>query len=86
MPRLSEFYGVSVYVYYKDHAPPHVRAFYGDDEAMIRIDNGDLIECSLPRRAKRLVEDWLELHRKAVLESWNAAVAGIAPRPIPPLR
>jgi hypothetical protein len=29
MPRISEFYGILVYMYYRDHAPPHFHAIYG---------------------------------------------------------
>ena len=28
MPRLSEFYGIAIYMYWQDHAPPHFHAFY----------------------------------------------------------
>ena len=33
MPRLSKFYGIAIYMYYRDHAPPHFHAICGDDEA-----------------------------------------------------
>jgi Domain of unknown function (DUF4160) len=26
MPRISQFYGIAIYMYYRDHAPPHVHA------------------------------------------------------------
>ena len=29
MPRISEFYGIAIYMYYQDHGPPHVHAIYG---------------------------------------------------------
>jgi hypothetical protein len=33
MPRISEFFGVLIYMYYNDHAPPHFHAEYGGREA-----------------------------------------------------
>lgn len=33
MPRLSAFYGVVIYMYWRDHSPPHFHAEYGDQEA-----------------------------------------------------
>jgi hypothetical protein len=30
MPEISEFYGISVEIRYKDHNPPHFHAAYGD--------------------------------------------------------
>ena len=37
MPRISEFFGILIYMYFEDHAPPHFHAFYGKDEALISI-------------------------------------------------
>jgi Domain of unknown function (DUF4160) len=28
MPRLSEFYGIAIYMYFADHNPPHFHAIY----------------------------------------------------------
>ena len=55
MPRLSEFYGIVIYMYWKDHAPPHFHAIYSGEEALIRIEDGDFIEGHLPRTARKLV-------------------------------
>ena len=40
MPRISQFYGILIYMYYRDHAPPHFHAIYGDDEALVDIGSG----------------------------------------------
>lgn len=42
MPRISTFYGIVVTMYSSDHAPPHFHARYGEHEAKIAIDTGDL--------------------------------------------
>ena len=52
MPRVSEFYGIVIYMYFADHNPAHFHAIYGEDEALVRISDGQL----LPRTAARLVE------------------------------
>jgi hypothetical protein len=57
MPRLSQFYGIAIYMYYRDHAPPHVHAIYGDEEAVFSIEDGSITDGSLPRRASRLVAE-----------------------------
>src|SRR5208283_614651 len=44
MPRISQFYGIAVYMYYRDHAPPHFHAIYGDDEAIIDIASGAVLD------------------------------------------
>ena len=37
MPRISAFYGISIYMYYHDHVPPHFHAIYGENEATFEI-------------------------------------------------
>ncbi len=56
MPRVSAFYGIAIYIYYRDHQPPHFHAIYGDQEAAIEIATGAVIAGKLPRRAK----SWLK--------------------------
>jgi len=38
VPEISRFYGIVIYMYDNDHAPPHFHAEYGSEEALIRID------------------------------------------------
>lgn len=73
MPRLSEFYGIVVYMYWRDHNPPHVHAIYGDDEALVSIADGRVLAGSLPRTAARLVTDWTELRRDELMANWQRA-------------
>jgi hypothetical protein len=68
VPRLSEFYGIVVYMYWSDHQPPHFHAIYAGEEAQVRIDDGTLLAGSLPRTAARLVRDWIDLQAK---NSWR---------------
>ena len=38
MPRICEFFGVIIYMYYNDHRPPHFHAEYAEHEALFAID------------------------------------------------
>ncbi len=49
IPRLSEFYGI-VYVYWKDHAPPHFHAISSGQETQIRTDGGRVLAVPSQRR------------------------------------
>ncbi len=62
MPRLSEFYGIAIYMYFVDHNPPHFHAIYAEYEALICVDDGSIIRGELPKTAMRLVEQWRTLH------------------------
>lgn len=85
MPRLSQFYGIAIYMYYRDHAPPHFHAIYGEHDAAIEIATGTVIAGQLPRRALALVNDWLSLHRPALQHDWDLAAANQPLLPVPPL-
>lgn len=73
MPELTRFFGIIIAMYYNDHAPPHFHAKYGDDQAVIRIDTGEVIEGNLSARALRLVEEWRQQHQQELLNDWALA-------------
>lgn len=82
---MSEFFGIVIWIYYNDHQPPHFHATYGGDEVLIVIGTGDVYQGHLSRRALRLVQEWEELHRAALLANWLRARDREALTPIPPL-
>jgi hypothetical protein len=86
VPRLSEFYGIVVYMYWKDHQPPHFHAIYGGDEAQVRIDDGSFLAGSLPRTAARLVKEWADLRRDDLVANWERAQALNPLVPVEPLQ
>ena len=42
MPEISRFLGIVIAMYYRDHAPPHFHALYGEYEATINIAAGEV--------------------------------------------
>lgn len=85
MPRICQFYGISIYMYYGDHAPPHLHAIYGSREAIVNIQTGAVIAGDLPRRAGKLVGEWVANHRHALLDNWERAANQQPLLPIDPL-
>ncbi len=85
MPRISQFYGIAVYIYYRDHNPPHFHAIYGEHEAIVEIQTGAILQGSLPRRASKLVAEWCELHRDELIADWALAESQQPLNPIDPL-
>lgn len=71
MPEISRFYGIIIAMFAKDHMPPHFHARYGDDNAFFSIETGELLEGKMARRAIRLIQDWVELHKKELINNWN---------------
>ena len=85
MPRISEFYGIAIYMYYRDHPPAHFHAIYGDHEATVDLRTGGILEGSLPRRAQNLVRDWTIEHTGELQANWDLARTQQPLNQIPPL-
>jgi hypothetical protein len=85
MPRISEFFGIVIALYYQDHAPPHFHALYGGREVLVRIDTLEVLAGWIPRRAMALVVEWASLHRPELGEDWERARQGLPLATIPPL-
>ena len=75
MPRLASFNGVDIYMYFKDHVPPHVHAFHGDDEALIVIRDGSVYAGSLPSSKLGLAQEYVAANMETLLARW-ATVGG----------
>ncbi len=75
MPQVSSFYGIVVWMYRPDHAPPHFHAQYGDQWAQIGITQRRVLNGSLPPRALRMVREWARLHEAELRANWYRAQA-----------
>lgn len=67
------------------HHLPHFHAYYQENVAVFTLDPVDLIAGSLPRRQRRLVEAWAELHQEELVDDWQRLQSGNQPLPIEPL-
>lgn len=85
MPCVSQFYGITIYMYYNDHAPPHFHAEYAGDEVLIEINTLRIYAGNISRRAHNLVVEWAEQSRTALLDDWQRARQGEPLLPIKPL-
>ena len=54
MPEICRFLGIIIRMYYRDHAPPHFHAEYGEFEITVEIDTG-IVSGQFPRRALKAV-------------------------------
>ena len=73
MPRISEFYGIVIAMYYREHGVPHFHATYAGETIVVAIETGDVLAGSVPARARRLVQEWAELHREELRRNWSRA-------------
>ena len=68
------------------HHVPHFHAYYQEEVGIYSIEPAELIAGSLPKRQRRLVEAWAELHQEELMADWNTLQEGRKPEPIDPLK
>ena len=89
MPTISMFYGILILMYYYDnkkHSKPHIHAEFGEHQATLSIEDGELLGGNLPKAKMKLVQAWIEIHREDLLANWSLAVAGEPVFRIDPLK
>ena len=89
MPTISMFYGILVLMYFydnKQHHTPHIHAEYGEFEATLAIEDGEILGGKLPNNKLKLVQAWIEIHREDLMVNWRLAITGEAVFKIEPLR
>jgi hypothetical protein len=85
MPLVSEFYGIKIFMYWKDHTPPHFHAEYGEAKVLVDIINGVVLQGVFPFRQLKLVLAWCEIHRSELLRNWENAQAHLEINRVDPL-
>ena len=85
MPRISEFFGIVISMYFNDHWPAHFHATYAGDEAVYEIESLEVMRGNLPRRAHALVVEWSSIHRAELRQNWDRARGGQELSQIEPL-
>ncbi len=73
MPELSRFYGIIIRMFSidREHPPKHIHIKYGDHIAIMELENLNITEGSLPKRARILAREWAELHQEELIEMWD---------------
>lgn len=87
MPEVSRFLGIVITMYPEAgerHNSPHFHARYGESSATFSIETGDALAGSLPKAQLRLVQAWIELRRRQLLEDWRLLTSGRPARKIEP--
>lgn len=69
MPTISMFYGIIIRMYYDEHNPPHIHAFYNNNVAMIDF-NGNKLNGNLPSKQMKLIRAWCIIHKEELKANW----------------
>ena len=82
------FYGLLIRMYYspKEHGPPHIHVYFQGRVVVINIANCEIMKGKLPRKQKRLMDAWIELHKDELDADWRLCQNGKKPYKIQPLK
>jgi hypothetical protein len=72
MPIISRFFGIAIYIYWRDHIPAHFHAKYQDQEISVDVESGE-IKGTMGRKAIALLQEWRELHKLELIDNWELA-------------
>ena len=89
MAVIAMFYGIIISMYFFDqrhHNLPHIHVKYQDQQAVIAIPSGELLEGELKANKLKLVQAWIEIHQEELLADWELASQGETIFKITPLQ
>jgi len=86
MPIISNFYGIVIYMFFREHNPPHFHAKYQDYEVQIAIENLQILKGTLPPKAIGLVMEWAMLHQTELIDNWQRMNRGEQWNKIEPIK
>jgi len=61
-----------IFMFWREHQPPHFHAKYGDEEIEIEIESGKYAG-KMSKRALSLVQQWRKVHTKELMADWALA-------------
>ncbi|MFH1824971.1 MAG: DUF4160 domain-containing protein [Candidatus Firestonebacteria bacterium] len=89
MAVIAMFYGIVVSIYYFDqskHHSPHIHVKYQDQESIVSIPSGEVLEGKIKSSKMKLVLAWIEIHKEELMADWELAIGGETVFKIDPLK
>jgi hypothetical protein len=73
VPSISEFFGITIYMYYAhgQHKSAYFHARYQGSDASFSIITGEVLAGGLPPKVTKLIQDWAFRHKLELLENWS---------------
>ncbi len=71
MPCIKVIDAIKLYIYARDHNPPHFHAIYAEYEELIIIDSLETYIGAIPKRQRRKVINWASQHQAFMMARWN---------------
>jgi hypothetical protein len=73
MPSISEFFGITIYMYYAhgQHKAPYFHARYQGSDASFSIENQQVLSGNLPLKVIKLIQEWAKRHQLELMQNWS---------------
>jgi hypothetical protein len=79
VPIIATFDGITIYMYYRDHPPPHFHVLYAELEAEMAIATLEVLAGKLPAAILRKVRDWAAPRQAALALNWVKCQSHLSP-------
>lgn len=75
MPEICRFYGIVLFLYYRDHNPPHIHFTYGSYTCSMSVIDR-IVDGQAPAKVIEKVNRWIDLHENEILSLWEQIQRG----------
>jgi hypothetical protein len=70
VPKVAEFAGIAVYIYFGDHPPPHFHVRFQGLKAALEIGSCRVLAGKLPASVLSKVVQWAREHEELLRARW----------------
>lgn len=70
MPCIKRIGSIKIYIYARDHNPPHFHAIYAEFEELIEIKSLNSYSGSLPKTPRKKVIEWASENKIYLMKKW----------------
>jgi Domain of unknown function (DUF4160) len=71
MPCIKIIDSIKLYIYSRDHNPPHFHAIYAEYEELIEINTLNTYTGSIPKTQRKKVINWASNNKDYLVAKWN---------------
>lgn len=71
MPCIKIIDGIKVYIYARDHNPPHFHVRIAEYEELIIIESLETYSGEVPKKHRNKIVQWAEQNESYIMKQWN---------------
>ena len=71
MPCIKTIDSIKIYIYSRDHNPPHFHVLIAEHEELIMIEDLTTYSGGVPTRYRRKVITWAEQQQEYLMNNWQ---------------